>query len=484
MNSWTEAREILNKSFQHSEDLSKADPPFGSHDSAMSDMDDALEGMKPSKNPVMKPSKQGSATGGAMGTQKPSKQGSVMKPTATRTVYKRTQSGPGGATSPSVRRANVRRAQARKQAGLPSLSKADPPKSKVTNLEFSDEEGMTVYGQKPKLPKKVQATLDSMKIGSSKMASKRAPKVKKGYEMKKSNWDVACDMLKSLDVNKSYSISKIKADVRAQSAANRAGRPGKRKEASFKNKPKSRVAGSVARSGGGAGGVMGAIRDAFRTDKDYKPEATLAGQQSMPQEEVRGLGGAPKRQSKATAYDLDPKGQQEKFLSGMKSAGKKLSGMFGGKKSDAENLADAKKILKQGGMKALLKLKVSDPRRQAYRADYKKRMAGKKSSMVAKKKAGKFDPASRPDLYAKMGDKFFNKVSGDVFGSKGDIAARKVSLKSGKGRKNIAGPDKVSPLFAQQMKDKQQRSKDLAARKAKNEEAMKKIASKNQPKIK
>ena len=373
------------------------------------------------------------------------------------------------------------------------LSKADPPKSKVTNLEFSDEEGMTVYGQKPKLPKKAQAVLDSMNIDSSKMASKRSPKVKKGYEMKKSNWDVACDMLKSLDVNKAYSGSKIKADVKAQSAANRAGRPGKRKEASFKNKPKSRVAGPVARSGGGAGGVMGAIRDALRTDKDYKPEATLAGQQSMPQEGVRGLGGAPKRQSKATAYDLDPKGQQEKFLSGMKSAGKKLSGMFGGKKSDAENLADAKKILKQGGMKALLKLKVSDPRRKAYRADYKKRMAGKKSSMVAKKKggdkqkAGKFDP-SKSSLYTKIGDSYFNIKSGDRFGTAGDEAARAVSLGTNVAKKQktqaanmmraAQGKKQVAPS-AQKRKAQQ-----MAIQASRLKEAGKAVASTPKPKMK
>jgi len=367
------------------------------------------------------------------------------------------------------------------------LSKADPPKSKVTNLEFSDEEGMTVYGQKPKLPKKAQAVLDSMNIDSSKMASKRSPKVKKGYEMKKSNWDVACDMLKSLDVNKAYSGSKIKADVKAQSAANRAGRPGKRKEASFKNKPKSRVAGPVARSGGGAGGVMGAIRDALRTDKDYKPEATLAGQQSMPQEGVRGLGGAPKRQSK---------GQQEKFLSGMKSAGKKLSGMFGGKKSDAENLADAKKILKQGGMKALLKLKVSDPRRKAYRADYKKRMAGKKSSMVAKKKggdkqkAGKFDP-SKSSLYTKIGDNYFNIKSGDRFGTPGDEAARAVSLGTNVAKREktqaanmmraAQGKKQVSPAAEYRVSRKAQEQAIQASR---LKEAGKAVASTPKPKMK
>ena len=88
-------------------------PPKGSHESSMEDMDAALDGMEYSKPP--KPAKQSSA-----------KQSPTMKPadTATQTVYKKTQSGSGGATTPSVKRANMLRAQARKQAGLPPLSNA------------------------------------------------------------------------------------------------------------------------------------------------------------------------------------------------------------------------------------------------------------------------------------------------------------------------------------------------------------------------
>ena len=82
-------------------------PPKGSHESLMGDMDDALEGMEYSKQPSKQPSKP-----------------ATVQPTATRTVYKRTQSGPGGATTPSVKRANMLRVKARKEAGLPPLGKS------------------------------------------------------------------------------------------------------------------------------------------------------------------------------------------------------------------------------------------------------------------------------------------------------------------------------------------------------------------------
>ena len=179
----------------------------------------------------------------------------------------------------------------------------------------------------------------------------------------------------------------------------------------------------------------------------------------------------------------------------MKSAGKKLSGMFGGKKSDAENLADAKKILKDGGMKALLKLKVSDPRRKAYRADYKKRM-GSKSSMVAKKKsvdkqkAGKFDP-SKSSLYTKIGDNYFNIKSGDRFGTPGDEASRAVSLGTNVAKREktqaanmmraAQGKKQVSPAATYNVSRKAQQQAIQASR---LKEAGKAVASKPKPKMK
>ena len=123
-------------------------------------------------------------------------------------------------------------------------------------------------------------------------------------------------------------------------------------------------------------------------------------------------------------------------------------------------------------------------------------MAGKKSSMVAKKKggdkqkAGKFDP-SKSSLYTKIGDNYFNIKSGDRFGTPGDEAARAVSLGTNVAKREktqaanmmraAQGKKQVSPAAEYRVSRKAQEQAIQASR---LKEAGKAVASKPKPKMK
>ena len=288
----------------------------------------------------------------------------------------------------------------------PMEIKAKAPKKepKKNVIEFSDEEGMTVYGQKPKLPKKVQATLDSMKIDSSKMASKRAPKIEKGYEMKKSNWDVACNMLKSMELSKNVpqmrgrsggSLSmgqkrnppkkdtgpRVYRDYNAPPNMSRPQGPPKQmssapemtRDFSSRGPDRSRVPAS----------------EINRQNLDSNLDSLKQAGRKIAGKFMSALGSKSKPKESAVAQSK-PKGSQDGVRQPASDVSKPKGPQDGTRgaaiaqskpkasSSKAENLAAAKKLVKQGGVKALIKLPYNNAMRVAYREDYKKRMAGNK----------------------------------------------------------------------------------------------------------